>query len=407
MKILMRMLLLALFATLISGASVGEEEVASAGNSSTDDSSATWKVSERSALWNLMHTNVKSSSWSPVHSIRVSRPDPTYLLNARSVAIITFGTTQSRLYTWWGKPYFLPDGANVIRGREIVETEITRWNQYTLLEDPARADLVLALREWDRDDCPYFCIENYGWTASRLVVLKGGMEFEQKAEAVWAKQIDDIRDDAYLNAVVLICDFRHAVEKLGRSQKGHPRLQAMKQCNEDAYRNAAPYWELPEGTPLRDTMYLPSFSDLHPEVPSYRKVSAQGPELLNAKTVAIILFGHGHPLSSKYYSDPAQLNVLRTKETVEKELKKATHYKVVEDPRAADLVIAVRVWTEEYSSLFWTKHYYDSARLAVFKGGAAFDQTPEILWADEGNDYGMIHWFCKDLNKLQNAEARK
>jgi len=55
-------------------------------------------------------------------------------------------------------------------------------------------------------------------------------------------------------------------------------------------------------------------------------------------------------------------------------------------------------------AIFGKTHYDDLSRLAVFKGRVPFDQAPEILWADEGD---VIQWFCKDINKLRNADARK
>lgn len=413
MRMVTGTLVLALFAKLICPALAEDDHAlktkdqeATSINPATNDSFPPWKATEGSPLWKLMHAKVKASFWTQgrLQSLPKPRSDSADLLKATNVAIITFGPTPNRLCTWWGKPYFLPDGANVIRDREIVEAEINRWNQYTVVESPARADLVVALREWDHDDCPGFCIENYGWTGTRLLVFKGGPEFEEKAEALWAKQVEFVRDNAYMHAVWLICDFRETVEKLSK-RKGRPRSPSSNRCDEDAYRSALPYWELPEGNPLRDKMYQPSFSKLSPDAPSYRKVPAHGPELLNAKTVAIILFGPGHPLSSKYYRDSTEPNVLRERETVEKELKKSTHYKVIEDPRAADLVIAVRVWTEERKPLFFgSSDYDDMSRLAVFKGGVTFDQAPEILWADEGAD---VRWFCKDIHKLRNIDARK
>jgi hypothetical protein len=376
-------------------------------NPATNDSFQPWKATEGSPLWKVMHAKVKESFWTQgyLHSLMKPRSDAADLLNAKTVAIITFGPSRSQFFTWWGKPYFHPDGANVIRDREILETEIIRWNQYTLVKDPTSADLVIALREWDHEDCPGFCMEGItAWAGSRLIVFKGGAEFEEKAEALWGKQKDSVRNDAYQYAAMLICDLRETIEKLGK-RKGGLHSDSRGRCSVDTYRDALPYWELPEGNPLRDRMYEPSFSEIEPDALSFRKIPLQDSELLRAATVAIILFGRGHSLSCKNCGASTP-NVLTARETVENELKKATHYKIVEDPRTADLVMAIRVWThEQHPILFGNSKFYDMARLALFKGGINFDQAPKILWADEsgGDLYGMIHLFCKDINTFQKA----
>src|SRR5215471_15761184 len=306
-----------------------------------------WKATEGSRLWNIMHARVKLSFWGgdDLQSLLKPRSDSPDLLNAKSVAIITLGPSQHRFLTWWGKQYFLPNGANVIRDRETLETEIRKWNQYTLVEDPERADLVIAFRGWDHNDCPGRClgVGASGWTGSQLLVFKGGSEFEEKAEVFWAEQEDWIRDNAYEYAAMLICSFRDTVEKLSKRQ-GLLRSQSPGRCSVDAYRDAVPYWELPEGNPLREKMYEEHFNDIHPDAKSFRKIRTQGQELLTAKSVAIVIFGHGHP-SFKYleYETP---NALEAKDTVEKQIKKRNYYSLVDDPRDADLVIALRVWTE-------------------------------------------------------------
>jgi hypothetical protein len=316
--------------------------------------------------------------------IQLSSPE---LLSAKTVGIVTFGPTRDLSYTWWGKPYFVPEGANLPRDREIAEKEIRKWNRYIVVEDPRQADLVMALREWD----------HHTWrlgnaTAVRLVIFRGGPEFERKAEILWSQQMDWVNAGALFSAVNLLCDFRRRVEKLSKAN-GQPPPRSAGECNVDEYSDN-PYWELPKGNPLRDKMYAESIT----------KELAHAPELMSAKTVAIVTFGRGEPKSSQFYD--FGVNALRATDEVKEEIGRWKRYILVEDPRQADIVIAVREWGEKGICLIsWgcTK-YYIRSRLAVFKGGPNFDQDLELLWAyqdclDRCSFFDAFRWDVDRLSK--------
>ena len=303
------------------------------------------------------------------------------------MGIVTFGPTSDLSYTWWGKPYFVPEGANIPRDREIAEKEIRKWNRYIVVEDPRQADLVMALREWDP----------HSWrlgnaTAMRLVIFRGGPEFEQKAEILSAQQVDWINAGAQFSAVQLVCDFRRRVEKLSKAN-GQPPPRSAGECSVEEYTDN-PYWELPKGNPLRNKMYAEPFS----------KELAHAPELLSAKTAAIVTFGAGMPKSSPFYDWGA--NALKATDEVKKEIRRWKRYILVEDPRQADIVIAVREWKEKgFCWISWgcTKTNILS-RLAVFKGGANFDQDLEVLWADQ--DWSSISLFRRDVDWLNKEPVK-
>ena len=76
------------------------------------------------------------------------------LLKAKTVAVVSFGPQPEG-----GAKGFVGNmltgtsshkQANAQRAKEQVESEISKWNRYTLVDNPAQADLVIAVREWNR-----------------------------------------------------------------------------------------------------------------------------------------------------------------------------------------------------------------------------------------------------------------
>jgi hypothetical protein len=112
----------------------------------------------------------------------------------------------------------------------------------------------------------------------------------------------------------------------------------------------------------------------------------------------------GVPKSSPFYDWSA--NALKATDEVKKEIRRWKRYILVEDPRQADIVIAVREWKEKgFCWISWgcTKTNILS-RLAVFKGGANFDQDLEVLWADQ--DWSSIYLFRRDVDWLNKEPVK-
>jgi len=92
-----------------------------------------------------------------------------------------------------------------------VENEITKWKRYTLVDNPAQAEIVIAVREWNHTG-----ILGRQHLVCRMAVFKGGADFEQKLEMLWAEEYET---DFGSTTKMITKDFRHVVEKLGKQAK--------------------------------------------------------------------------------------------------------------------------------------------------------------------------------------------
>jgi hypothetical protein len=98
--------------------------------------------------------------------------------------------------------------ANVSRAKKDVEEVIRKWNVYALVENAEQADLVIAIREWNHTG-----ILGREHLVSRIAVFKGGTDFEQDLQMLWAEEYET--DFGYTTKAVAK-DFRRVVEKLGK-----------------------------------------------------------------------------------------------------------------------------------------------------------------------------------------------
>jgi len=96
--------------------------------------------------------------------------------------------------------------ANVSRAKKDVEETIRKWNLYALVENAEQADLVIAIREWNHTG-----IFGREHLVSRIAVFKGGTDFEQNLQMLWAEEYET--DFGYTTKAVAK-DFRRVVEKL-------------------------------------------------------------------------------------------------------------------------------------------------------------------------------------------------
>ena len=98
--------------------------------------------------------------------------------------------------------------ANVSRAKKDVEEAIRKWNLYALVENAEQADLVIAIREWNHTG-----IFGREHLVSRIAVFKGGTDFEQNLQMLWAEEYET--DFGYTTKAVAK-DFRRVVEKLSK-----------------------------------------------------------------------------------------------------------------------------------------------------------------------------------------------
>jgi hypothetical protein len=137
------------------------------------------------------------------------------LLKAKTAAVISFGPQPEGgtkgvvggILT--GTPSYKQ--ANAKRAGKDVETEITKWKRYTLVDNPAQADIVIAVREWNHTG-----ILGRQHLVCRMAVFKGGADFEQKLEMLWAEEYET---DFGSTTKMVTKDFRRVVEKLGKQAK--------------------------------------------------------------------------------------------------------------------------------------------------------------------------------------------
>jgi len=137
------------------------------------------------------------------------------LLTARTVAVVSYGPqpeggTKSVIGGMLtGMPSYKQ--ANAKRAKKDMESEISKWNRYTLVDNPAQADIVLAVREWNHTR-----ILGREYLASRVAVFRGGADFEQKLEMLRGGEYET---DFGSTTKIIAKDFRHVLEKLGKQTR--------------------------------------------------------------------------------------------------------------------------------------------------------------------------------------------
>jgi hypothetical protein len=137
------------------------------------------------------------------------------LLKAKTAAVVSFGPqpesgTKAAVVNMLTKTSS-HKRANAQRAREDVEKQIRKWNRYALVDTPNQADIVIGVREWN-----HIGIFGRERLVCRMVVFKGGADFEQKLEMLWAEEYET--DFGYTTKLVAK-DLQSVVEKLAKQTR--------------------------------------------------------------------------------------------------------------------------------------------------------------------------------------------
>lgn len=109
------------------------------------------------------------------------------LLAAKSIAVITFGPEGAkgakaffgRMLT--GKKYMARE-ASASSAKEEAVKQIKSWNRYTIVEDPASADLVLCAREWNGTRA----FGTVPYVAVKAALIQGAPDVLENPQVLWA-----------------------------------------------------------------------------------------------------------------------------------------------------------------------------------------------------------------------------
>lgn len=289
------------------------------------------------------------------------------------------------------------------KSQERIEKELRKWGRFTLVVDPTQADLIVVLLEGNR-----FLKGGYG-PYSELLVFQGGKLPAKYEKPLW--QTDAMWSVG--SAVGKVVErFRKHIEELERATPTVAQI---------AQQPVAPQAARPPEAASRPTE--------HVETPAQSAVVSMATAAVpvkpaavtglfdpmevirQAKTVAVVALG---PKSaSGFWAEAGKgfkpASAPRAKKEVEEELRQWNRYRLIDDPRQADLVFEISEWNvEREASIFHSVDYRPWDRLNVLRGGAALDLNEAPIWTSGADIQGAkrpVQLLREDVVRSSNGSA--
>jgi hypothetical protein len=136
------------------------------------------------------------------------------LLAAKSIAVLTFGPEGAK----GAKGFFgrmltgkssMGREASASTAKEEAVRGIKKWKRYTIVEDPASADLVLSVREWNGTRA----FTGRPYVAVKAALIKGGPDLLERPRVLWA----GVQENEYGTATEgIVDDIGKALKKATR-----------------------------------------------------------------------------------------------------------------------------------------------------------------------------------------------
>ncbi len=261
------------------------------------------------------------------------------------------------------------------KSQERIEKELGKWGRFTLVTDPAHADLVVVLLEGNR-----IVKGGYG-PYSELLVFNGGKMPAKYEKPLW--QTDAMW--TFGSAVgKLVERFRKHIEEL---EKATPTVAQIAQQPAALQATRSPETE-PHPSKHSET---PTQSGAIPMATAAVPVKAAvAPGLFDplevirqATTVAVVALGpkSAYGFWAEAGKDFKPASALRAKKEVEEELRQWNRYRLIDDARKADLVFEISEWNVEREAwIFHSVDYRPWDRLNVLRGGAPLDLNEPPIW---------------------------
>lgn len=268
------------------------------------------------------------------------------------------------------------------KAQQSLEKEIRKWGRFTVVEDPAKADLVLILYAGNR------AAGGGGvFVTAKLVIFPGGSSLKRGDLPLW----QDDASGSILSptaAPKVIAKFRTYLENLDKTL---PAIEAP----------AAPA-QPAQTTPVEATLTPPAEPEKkleeHPQLPTPSVLSARPEKYISpfeiiSKAKTFTIRGHGaaghQGVYDKLFGIGQYSDVQAAMTDIDQQMSEWGRMQYVKEVPMADLVILVYQWdTRVYSKQF---HGIQSC-IVIAEGGEAYKRDDPPLWTS-----GSVNGSTKEL----------
>jgi tetratricopeptide (TPR) repeat protein len=305
------------------------------------------------------------------------------------------------------------------KAQQHLEKEMRKWGRFTVVSDPAKADLILFLAEGNRAAGGGGVINT-----ALLRVFQGGRAPQRGEVPLW-QAVESSNPYLFTSGTgKVISRFRRDLEELDRRKILISAVPASgvipatsASASEEKAKPAVAATSGPEGTTTAsspsacvsgpETVAVPAAQEPIPPRPP--KYISPLEVIAKAKTFAVI--GKGSMGEQGFVERMAGIgkyaNVDTAMQDIVFQMTLWSRFMLEKVPAKADLVVIVYQWDERaYSRQF---HAVRSA-IQVAEGGAAFQRRDPALWASgtfRGTTSGIVSYLQDDLDRFEKAQIGK